>query len=187
MYTEYEIITEGNIKRLENGAIINRYTHVVRGAYIGKDVMIGEFCYVAKGARIGDYTRIQNHVSVWDGVEIGKNCFIAPKVTFTNCNDPAARLTREGGEEFIPDKTIIGNEVTICAAVVIVAPCSIGSGARVGAGSIVLRDIAADDKKNGLIKKRGAAEKKNDNKSKLQKTPKKGSIKKTPGNKRAKK
>jgi UDP-2-acetamido-3-amino-2,3-dideoxy-glucuronate N-acetyltransferase len=152
MQTEYEIITGQNIKRLENGAVINRYSHIVKGAEIGVNVMIGSFCYVARTATIGDDTRIQNNVSVFDGVVIGKGVFIGPNVTFTNHHDPRDIVEREEKGEFIPDKTYIGHGVIICAGVVIVAPCRIGKGARVGAGSVVLANIKAGETKNGIIK-----------------------------------
>ena len=152
MKTEYEIITSANIKRLSNGAVINRYSHIVKGADIGDNVMIGEYCYIARTAIIGNNSRVQNHVNVWDGVEIGENCFIAPKVCFTNHRDPQERLNREG--EFIPDKTIIEDNVTICANATLISPCHIKSGARIGAASIVLGDVEENERKNGLIKKR---------------------------------
>lgn len=152
MQIEYEIITQGNIKKLENGAIINRYTHIVKGAEIGKNVMIGEFCYIARTAIVKDNTRIQNHVSIFDGVEIGKNVFIGPKVCFTNHHNPQDRLKRKELDEFIPDKIIVGDNATICANVTIIAPCKIGIKSRIGAGSIVLNDIKDEERKNGLIK-----------------------------------
>jgi len=150
MRTEYEIITGQNIKRLSNGAVINRYSHIVSGADIGDGVMIGEFCYVARTAIIGDNSRVQNHVSVWDGVEIGKNCFIGPKVCFTNHHNPQDRFKRDG--EFIPDKTIIEDNVTICANSTLIAPLVIGEEVRIGAGSTVLRDIKSNEEVNWLVK-----------------------------------
>ena len=158
MKTDYEIITGVNIKRLDNGAIINRYSHVLKGAEIGRNVMIGSFCYVGKYAIIGDNTRVQNHVSVWDGVEIGKDCFIGPKVCFTNHHNPQDRQLREEHEEFIPDTTVVKDRATLCAGCIVVAPCVIEAGSMVGAGSVVLRFIKEGERANGLIKSRGKAE-----------------------------
>jgi UDP-2-acetamido-3-amino-2,3-dideoxy-glucuronate N-acetyltransferase len=159
MEIEFEIITQGNIKKLDNGAIINRYSHVIRGAKIGRDCMIGEHVYIGRDAIVGDGTRIQNGVSVVDGVTIGKNCFIGQNVCFNNSHNPALRREREDHEEFIPEKTNIADNVTICANVTITAPCEIKEGSYVGAASIVLRDIKEDEKANGLVKGRGEAEK----------------------------
>jgi UDP-3-O-[3-hydroxymyristoyl] glucosamine N-acyltransferase len=161
MQTEYEIITGPNIKKLENGAVINRYSHVVKGAHIGKDVMIGSFCYVAQTAKIGDNTRIQNHVNIYDGVELGTSVFVGPHTVFTNHHNPQDRFERIASNgEFIPAKTIVGDNATICAAVVVIAPCNIASNSRIGAGSVVLKDVGEGEQKNGLIKSRGKAEQK---------------------------
>jgi len=152
MQLEYDIVTGSNIRKLSNGTIVNRFTHLVQGCEIGKNCMIGQGCYVARDAVIGDNTRIQNHVSIFDGVEIGQNCFIAPKVCFTNHHNPQDRLKRKESEESIPDKTIVSDNVTICAAAVLVAPIKIAKGSRIGAGSIVLRDVKENEQANGLIK-----------------------------------
>jgi acetyltransferase-like isoleucine patch superfamily enzyme len=150
MILEYDIITQGNIKRLDNGAIVNRYSHIVKGADIGKDVMIAEHCYIASGVIIGDKTRIQNFVSVWDGVTLGRNVFIGPAVAFTNCHDPHER--HDPDRQFTPDKTYIGDNATIGAGCTIIAPCRVGEFARLGAGSVLLRDLEPNEHKNGIVK-----------------------------------
>ncbi len=42
-------------------------------AKLGKDVMIGAFCYIDRNVEIGDGTRIHSHVSILSGARIGKN------------------------------------------------------------------------------------------------------------------
>ena len=161
MEVEFEIITGPNIKKLDNGAVIHRFSHVVKGAQIGSNAMVGSFCYVAKTAKIGDNTRVQNHVNIYDGVELGTSVFVGPHTVFTNHHNPQDRFERlVTNGEFIPDKIIVGDNATICANVTIIAPSKIGEGARIGAGSVVLKDIAAKEQKNGLIKNRGPAEQK---------------------------
>lgn len=151
MILEYDIVTQGKIVKLENGTIINRYSHIVKGAEVGKNCMIAEHCYIAGRSKIGNNVRIQNYVSVWDGVEIRDDVFVGPRVTFTNHNDPHDR--HKDGVSDYPHKTIIHKGVTLCAACIIVAPREIGEYVRIGAGSVVLKDIAAFEKRNGLIKK----------------------------------
>ena len=150
MIIKEEIVKTEQQHHLKNGAIINRFTHVCKGAYIGSNVMIGQGCYIASKAVIGDNTRIQNHVSVWNGVEIGSRVFIGPSVTFTNHHDPSDRFNRA---EFKADKTIVGDGATICASAVIIAPCVLDSDCMVGAGSVVLRDIEKNEKVVGLVPK----------------------------------
>jgi acetyltransferase-like isoleucine patch superfamily enzyme len=141
-----DIITGREPRTLSNGTVINRYCHVVKGARIGSNSMIGQCCYVASKAFIGDNTRIQNGVNVWDGVHIGDDCFIGPQVVFTNDHDPTIK------SEQYPCRTRIASKVTICAGVCIVAPCTIGKGAMIGAGSLVLNDVEDYQRKWGTVK-----------------------------------
>jgi UDP-2-acetamido-3-amino-2,3-dideoxy-glucuronate N-acetyltransferase len=130
---------------LENGTRIYEYSHVVKGATIGKNCMIGQCCYIGGQAVIGENTRVQNNNNVFDGVILGKDVFIGPGVNFTNDHDPSVRLHKI-------DNTVIREGATICANVTIIAPCDIGPGARIGAGSIVLRDVKENERVNWLVK-----------------------------------
>ena len=58
MEIEFDIISGENIRKLDNGTVINRYCHIVKGAKIGRDCMIGQGCYIARDAVIGDNTSI---------------------------------------------------------------------------------------------------------------------------------
>jgi len=146
MILKKTILTGTKPKRLKNGAMIWHYCHVRAGAYIGKNVSIGQGCYVAETAIIKDGVRIGNNVSVWNGVVIGERSFIAPYVVFTNDNRPDIR------NKFKVDNTIIGSDVTICANVTIIAPCKVGNKARIGAGSLVIRNIKDKERVKWLIK-----------------------------------
>ncbi len=108
-------------------------------ARIGTDVVIGAFCYVG-GAVIGDGTRIQSHVSVWDGVTLGRDVFVGPGATFTNVRHPRAEFSR--GPDW--DLTVVEDGASIGARAVVVAPVHIGRYAMVGAGAVVTRDVPAN-------------------------------------------
>ena len=107
------------------------------GAELGRDVVVGDFCFVARGARIGSGTRIQSHTSVWDGVELGEDVFVGPAATFTNVRRPRARFSRAPNWE----RTVVEDGATIGAAAVLVAPVRVGARAMVGAGAVVVRDV----------------------------------------------
>ncbi len=106
---------------------------------LGKDVVIGAFCFVAKGATIGAGTRIQCHTSVWAGVELGQDVFVGPTATFTNVRRPRAHVSRAPNW----DRTHVGDGATIGAAAVLVAPVRVGPFAMIGAGAVVTRDVPA--------------------------------------------
>jgi UDP-2-acetamido-3-amino-2,3-dideoxy-glucuronate N-acetyltransferase len=112
---------------------------VVDGARLGKDVVIGAFCFIARGAVIGTGTRIQSHTSVWDGVTLGEDVFVGPGAIFTNARHPRVAVVRAPAW----DCTVVDDGATIGAGAVLVAPVRVGHHAMVGAGAVVLEDVAA--------------------------------------------
>ena len=149
MIIETDIVTyEGHTKKLATETVIHRFSHVVSGAEIGERCMIGESCYIAAKVKIGDKVRIQNHNDIYDGCEIGNNVFIGPNCTITNHHDPRKLCN----DPDYPHKVIIGDGTTICAAVTIIAPCKIGKGCMIGAGSLILRDLEDGEFVKGTVK-----------------------------------
>lgn len=67
---------------------------------LGKNVSIGDFCFISDNVKIGDDTVIYPNVFVGFDVKIGSNCIIHPNIT-------------------IYDRTEIGNNVIIHSGVVI--------------------------------------------------------------------
>jgi acetyltransferase-like isoleucine patch superfamily enzyme len=111
---------------------------VADGACIGTDVVVGVFCFVARGAVIGAGTRIQSHTSVWDGVTLGEDVFVGPGAVFTNVRRPRAAIVRAPAW----DRTYVEDGATIGAGAVLIAPVRVGQHAIVGAGAVVLEDVA---------------------------------------------
>jgi UDP-2-acetamido-3-amino-2,3-dideoxy-glucuronate N-acetyltransferase len=112
---------------------------VGQGAKLGRDTVVGAFCFVASGAVVGAGTRIQSHTSVWDGVELGEDVFVGPAAVFTNVRHPRAAFARAPRW----DRTVVEDGATIGAGAVLVAPVRIGRCAMVGAGAVVTRDVPA--------------------------------------------
>lgn len=106
---------------------------------IGK-CTIGEYCiihshvWIGDEVVIGDATKVQAFCFIPTGVIIGFNCFIGPRVTFTNDKHPPS-----GGKGWA--KTIIGNGTVIGAGAIILPGITVGEGVVIGAGSIVTKDI----------------------------------------------
>ena len=50
------------------GTQIWAFTHVMKGAVIGRDCNIGDHAFIETGARIGDRVTIKNQAMIWDGV-----------------------------------------------------------------------------------------------------------------------
>jgi UDP-2-acetamido-3-amino-2,3-dideoxy-glucuronate N-acetyltransferase len=112
---------------------------VAEGAELAPDVIVGAFCYVASGAVLGAGTRLQSHTSVWAGVVLGCDVFVAPAVVFTNVRRPRAAFPRAPNW----DRTIVEDGATLGAGAVLVAPLRVGRCAMVGAGAVVVRDVPA--------------------------------------------
>jgi UDP-2-acetamido-3-amino-2,3-dideoxy-glucuronate N-acetyltransferase len=101
--------------------------------------MLGQGCFVAGGVRMGDGCRIQNHVSLYDGVELDRDVFVGPSAVFTNVSRPRAAYRRKPSYE----KTRVGRGATIGANATIVCGITIGAHAFIGAGAVVTRDVPA--------------------------------------------
>ena len=130
MIIKKDIVTLDKVKKLKNGAIINRFSHIVKGSFIGADVMIGSFNYIA--GVVGDRCRIQNYVSVWKGVIIDEDCFIGPNVAFTNSKYPMT--SRQIDVTRIHKGCIVGANSTIL-------PVEINKCAMIGAGSLIIGNV----------------------------------------------
>jgi len=104
---------------------------------LGNNVFVGPFVEITKGVKIGNNTRISSHSFICELVTIGKNCFIAHGVMFTNdlfkdgkiINDKSRFLNTDIG-----DNVIIGSNSTIL-------PVKIMSNIVVGAGSVVTKNL----------------------------------------------
>jgi len=130
-------------KKIKLSKFINLY-----GCSIGDNTKIGAFVEIQKGAKIGRNCKISSHSFICEGVEIGDNCFIGHGVMFINDKHPRS-TTPDGRMEDEADwmerfvKTIIEDGATIGSNVTILGNLTIGKGALVGAGSVVVRDIPA--------------------------------------------
>ena len=104
---------------------------------LGDNVFIGPFVEITKGVKIGNNTRVSSHSFICNLVTIGKNCFIGHGVMFTNDLFKTGEIKNDVNNFFptkLEDGVIIGSNSTIL-------PVNICSGAVIGAGSVVTKDI----------------------------------------------
>lgn len=112
---------------------------VLKDAVIGQNCNICAGCFVENDVRIGNNVTIKNGVYIWDGITIEDDVQIGPNVTFTNDKYPRAK------QYFNLQRTLIKSKASIGAASVILGGVTIGENAMVGAGSIVTKDIPANE------------------------------------------
>jgi acetyltransferase-like isoleucine patch superfamily enzyme len=117
------------------------------GCKIGNDCLIGAFVEVQAGVVIGDRTRVQSHTFICEGVSIGSDVFIGHGVMFTNDRHPKASnadLSRVAKTDWILEKSIIHDRVSIGSGAVLLPGIEVGSGAVIGAGAVVTKSVPAD-------------------------------------------
>ena len=114
-----------------------QYCVVLSGAKIGKNCNICSHCFIENDVEIGNNVTIKCGVLLWDGIRIQDNVFVGPNVTF--CNDKKPR-SKQYPEKFC--ETIVEEGASIGANATILPGVCIGKNAMIGAGAVVVKDVA---------------------------------------------
>jgi UDP-2-acetamido-3-amino-2,3-dideoxy-glucuronate N-acetyltransferase len=120
-----------------SGTKIWHFSHIMAGARIGKNCVLGQNIHVAPGVMIGDNVKIQNNVSLYTGVEIEDEVFCGPSCVFTNVTNPRSEINRHHRYE----RTLVRRGATIGANATIVCGSMIGRYAFIGAGAVVRGNV----------------------------------------------
>lgn len=129
-------------KTIGQGTKIWHFSHIMAGAKIGKNCIIGKYVSIEKNVVIGNNVKIQNHVSVFEGVIIEDCVFVGPCVAFTNIKKPRIRKPGQRPKRYL--KTTIQKDASIGANATILPGITIGQGAMIGAGAVVTKDVPAN-------------------------------------------
>ena len=118
------------------------------GCKIGENTKIGAFVEIQKNATVGRNCKISSHTFICEGVRIEDEVFIGHGVMFTNDRYP--RATAQGGglqteADWTVIPTVVKRGASIGSNVTILCGVTVGEGALVGAGSVVTRDIPANE------------------------------------------
>ena len=132
---ETAVLDEGC--RIGDGTRIWHFTHVMPGATIGRDCILGQNVMVANRATLGDHVKVQNNVSVYEGVTCEDDVFLGPSMVFTNVVNPRAFIERK--HEF--RQTLVKKGASVGANATIVCGHTVGRYALVGAGAVVTHDV----------------------------------------------
>lgn len=120
------------------GSKIWHFCHILPDSTIGAHCIIAQNCAIGPSVHIGNGCKIQNNVSIYKGVRLEDGVFVGPSAVFTNVINPRAFIERK--DEFRP--TLLRRGCSIGANATILCGVEIGAYAMVGAGSVVLRDVA---------------------------------------------
>ena len=126
-------------KNIGENTNIWQFCVVLEKAQIGKNCNICATCFIENDVRIGDNVTVKNGVYLWDGITIEDNVQIGPNVTFTNDKYPRAK------QSFDIQKTIVKRNASIGGGSTILGGITIGENAMIGAGSLVTKNVPANE------------------------------------------
>jgi len=121
------------------GTKIWHFSHIQKGARIGKHCVLGQNVNVGNNVKIGNYCKIQNNVSIYEGVTLEDYVFCGPSMVFTNILDPRCKYPQVGSEFYI--KTLVKEGASIGANATIVCGNTLGKHCMIGAGAVVTKDV----------------------------------------------
>jgi UDP-2-acetamido-3-amino-2,3-dideoxy-glucuronate N-acetyltransferase len=114
------------------------------GCTVGNGSKIGSFVEIQKGAAVGERCKISSHSFVCEGVTIEDEVFVGHGVMFTNDRFPRA-TNPDGSAQTDADWTLeltrVRRRASIGSNATIVCGVTIGEGALVAAGAVVIRDV----------------------------------------------
>lgn len=111
-----------------DGAIIGPFARLRPGSRIGEEAKVGNFVET-KNTRLGKGAKA-NHLTYLGDADIGDKTNIGAGVITCNYDG------------FLKYKTSVGSEAFIGSNTALVAPVNIGTGAIIGAGSTITKDVA---------------------------------------------
>ena len=125
--------------RIFHPSLVNLY-----GCTIGDGTKVGAFVEIQKNAVIGARCKISSHTFICEGVAIEDQVFIGHGVMFTNDRRP--RATNDDGSlqteaDWSVEPTRVKRDASIGSNAKIVCGVTIGTGALVGAGAVVTKDV----------------------------------------------
>ncbi len=145
-------VVESNVviidSTLEKDCRIRSFSHIETAA-VGTASVVGPYARLRPGAVLKDEVRVGNFVEVkksvlGKGVKASHLSYIGDAEIGENTNIGAGTITcnYDGAKKH---KTIIGKEVFVGSNTAFVAPVKIGDQALVGAGSVITKDVDANE------------------------------------------
>ena len=124
--------------QIGEGTRIWAFANILEGAVIGHHCNICDGCFIEGGAIIGNHVTLKNQVAVWNGITLEDDVFVGAGTAFINDRHP--RSNRK--DQWILEKIIVRRGASIGANATIMCGVEIGEGAIVGAGAVVLKNVA---------------------------------------------
>lgn len=127
-------------KNIGDGTIIWQFCVILKNAKIGNNCNINCNVLIENDVVIGNNVTIKPGVQIWDGITLEDHVFIGPNATFTNDHFPKSKNT-----DFNLQRTLLKKGASIGANATILGGITIGENALIGAGSVVTKDVPANE------------------------------------------
>jgi bifunctional UDP-N-acetylglucosamine pyrophosphorylase / glucosamine-1-phosphate N-acetyltransferase len=133
--------------KVGEGAAIRSFSHLL-GAEIGPHSIVGPFARLRPGAVLSEDVHVGNFVEVkastlGAGVKANHLAYIGDATIGAGTNIGAGAITCNY-DGFAKFRTEVGEGVFIGVNAALVAPVKIGTGAYIGTGSVITKDVAPD-------------------------------------------
>jgi bifunctional UDP-N-acetylglucosamine pyrophosphorylase/glucosamine-1-phosphate N-acetyltransferase len=122
---------------------------VIEESTVGHDCRVGPFARLRPGTQLADHVHVGNFVEVKNsqvaaGSKMNHLSYIGDSQIGEKVNVGAGTITcnYDGANKH---KTVIGNDVFIGSNSALVAPVSVGDGATLGAGTVLVKDAPAGE------------------------------------------
>lgn len=139
---------------LEPGVKVFQFASVIRGAWIGRETVIGP-CAALDGVKIGARCRVSYGVHIGPGFDVGDDVFLGPGVVL--CNDAWPRASKDGFDaDALKHRfaVVVGDGASLGAGVIVTPGVRIGACAMIAAQAVVTRDVPD----GWLVKRDGSME-----------------------------
>jgi len=123
--------------KIGSGTKIWHFSHVMSGAQIGRDCILGQNVFVANDVVIGCNVKIQNNVSIYTGTTIEDDVFLGPSCVLTNILNPRSQI----GRHDLYESTLLRRGATVGANATVVCGTTLGRYCFIAAGAVVTKDV----------------------------------------------
>lgn len=135
---------------VESGVIIRAMSIVYSGAHLTESCTIDHFCVIRQNVWIGRFSRVMNYTEVGSDCRIGSESrvggMLCNRAVVGNRTTTFARLIhsyQSHGSGQLEPSPELGDDVIVGQDAILVGGISIGDGARIGAGAIVIESVPA--------------------------------------------
>ena len=123
-------------RKVGAGTRVWAFAHILPGARIGAECNICDHTFIENDVVVGDRVTVKCGVQLWDGVRVENDVFIGPNATFSNDRFPRSK---KRPKTFLA--TVVKEGASIGANATILPGITIGRGAMVGAGAVVVESV----------------------------------------------